>query len=116
MRWLLSPIHARIDALAVLRLDIQEASGPLESLEEATWGRDAAGARRGAVRDTPSGLAGPSALDRAPAACREAVEKMRELYDRPLVRPCVAVRSVRRDAWSVECSWVVRRTASQANI
>ena len=38
MRWLMSEIHARIDMLAVLQLDIQEARETLAELEETSWG------------------------------------------------------------------------------
>ncbi|MYI40354.1 MAG: relaxase/mobilization nuclease domain-containing protein [Acidobacteria bacterium] len=45
-------------------------------------GRDAGGDRRGAVRGPAVRDAGPSALDRGRAACLEAVERVREIYDR----------------------------------
>ena len=42
----------------------------------------APGDRGRALRGAADGLAGPSALDRARSACREAVERVRDLYDR----------------------------------
>ena len=45
-------------------------------------GDRAPGDRRGAVRGAADRYAGPSALDRGRAACREAVERVKELYDR----------------------------------
>ena len=45
-------------------------------------GRDAAGDRRGAVRGATDRHAGLSALQLGRAACREAVERVKELYDR----------------------------------
>ena len=41
-----------------------------------------AGDRRGAVRGAAGGHAGLSALDRGLAACLEAVERVKDLYDR----------------------------------
>ena len=45
-------------------------------------GRDVTGDRRGALRGPAGRDAGRSALDRRRAACLEAVEQVRELYDR----------------------------------
>ena len=45
-------------------------------------GRDAAGDRGGSVRGAAARHTGQSALDRARSACREAIERVRELYDR----------------------------------
>ena len=45
-------------------------------------GRDAAGDRGGSVRGAAVRHTGQSALDRARSACREAIERVRELYDR----------------------------------
>ena len=45
-------------------------------------GRDAAGNRGGAVRGAAVRHTGQSALDRARSACREAIERVRDLYDR----------------------------------
>ena len=45
-------------------------------------GRDAAGDRGGAVRGAAVWNTGQSALDRARSACREAIERVRKLYDR----------------------------------
>ena len=65
-------------------------------------GAGAAGDRRGAVRGAAGGLAAQSALDRGRAACLEAVERVKDLYDR--VRTAVdeslagVVRAVRAGA------------------
>ena len=45
-------------------------------------GRDAEPDRRGAVRGAAGRFAGPSALESGRAACRDAVERVKELYDR----------------------------------
>ena len=38
MHWLSREIHSRIDTLALLQLDIQEARETLAQLKESTWG------------------------------------------------------------------------------
>ena len=45
-------------------------------------GRDAAGDRGGSVRGAAVRHTGQSAVDRARSACREAIERVRDLYDR----------------------------------
>ena len=81
MHWLSTSIQRRIETLAAVNVRIEQARETLAEIEETTWG-DAAQDRRGAVRGAAGRLAGLSALDRGRAACREAIEKVKELYDR----------------------------------
>ena len=82
MHWLWKSIELRIETLATLNLQIEEARWTLAEIEETTWGVNVAGDRRGARRSAVGRDAGRSALDLARSACREAVERVREQYER----------------------------------
>ena len=82
MRWLGTAIEWKVETLAALNVDIEQARETLTAIEETTWGlelREIDGARFVAAA---GGLAAQSALDRGRAACREAVERVKDLYDR----------------------------------
>ena len=82
MRWLSRSIQARIERVAELDYDINEARRTLAQMEVDTWGvalLEIEGERGGGAA---SGDAGQYGLDLARSACREAVERVRELYDR----------------------------------
>ena len=57
-------------------------------------GRDAEPDRRGAVRGAAGRFAGPSALESGRAACRDAVERVKELYDRIRTALTAALRKL----------------------
>lgn len=85
MHWLWRSIELRIEALATLNRQIDDAEPadrrrPLNADRDRghDLARDAQGDRRRTVRGPAGRLAGPSALDRAWSACREAVERVRE--------------------------------------
>ena len=82
MHWLSTSIQRRIETLAMENLRIEDARGMLAEIEETTWGVTLTGGQRGAIRDAAGRHDGPSVLQRGRAALREAVERVRELYDR----------------------------------
>ena len=73
MHWLWRSIELRIEALATLNRQVEEAGWTLDEIEETTWGRDATGNRGGSVRGAAVRHTGESAVDRARSACREAI-------------------------------------------
>ena len=77
MRWLWTRIQVRIETVALLDVEIEEARGTLARLETGTWGvvlREIGGERFVVLS--------AGTLDRPRSACREAVERVRRLYDR----------------------------------
>ena len=82
MHWLSMSIQSRIETLAVAARPDRAGTGDPGGDRGDDVGRDVAGDRRGAVRSAAGRDAGPSALDRGRAACLEAVERVRALYDR----------------------------------
>ena len=82
MHWLSASIESRIRTVAVLNVNIKQARETLAELEETTWGvtlREIDGERFVVL---PAAGAGQSALESGRAACRDAVERVKELYDR----------------------------------
>ena len=82
MHWLSASIQSRIETLAVLDVRIDQARETLAEIEETSWGvtlREIDGERFVVL---PEGDTGRSALERGRAACLEAFERVRELYDR----------------------------------
>ena len=82
MHWLSTRIQARIQTAAALDLGIEEARQTLTRLEAATWGitlREIEGERFVVL---PAGALADPPLDRGRPAGREAVEQVKELYDR----------------------------------
>ena len=81
MHWLSVSIERRIETLAALNADRARARDPGRDRGD-DLGRDAAGDRREALRGAAYRHVGPSVLHRGRAALREAVGRVRELYDR----------------------------------
>ena len=102
LHWLSTRIEARIETAAALDLDIGEATPDPGAARDGHLGDRASGDRGGAVRGAAGRRARLSALDRGHSAGREAVERVKELYDR--VRTAVdegladVVRAVRAGA------------------
>ena len=82
MHWLSTRIQARIETAAALDLDIEEATPDPDAARGGHLGDRAPGDRGGAVRGAAGRRARLSALDRGHSAGREAVEQVKELYDR----------------------------------
>ena len=80
MHWLSTSIQRRTETLAAVNVRIEQARETLAEIEETTWGLTLQ--EIDGERYVADGLAGLSALDRGRAACREAIEKVKELYDR----------------------------------
>ena len=74
-------IEQQINTLAALNVDIKEARTTLPRIEPNDVGRDATGDRPGAVRGAAGRHAEQSVLDHERAACIEAVERVKELYN-----------------------------------
>ena len=82
MHWLSRSIEHRIETLATVNVQIEQARKTLVEIEETTWGvtlREIDGER---VVVLPAGTLDYPALDLGRAACREAVERVKALYDR----------------------------------
>ena len=62
MHWLSTNIQRRIETLAAVNVEIDQARETLAEIEETTLGRDAAGDRRGALRGAAGRHAGLSGL------------------------------------------------------
>ena len=82
MRWLSRSIQNRIETLAMANGRIEQARETLAELEADTWGDRAPRDRGGAVRGAAIRHTGRSRLGGARSARREAVERVRELYER----------------------------------
>ena len=82
MHWLSASIQSRIETLATLEVQIEHARRDPGRDRGDNLGGDPVGDRRGALRGVAGRDTGPSALDRGRAACLEAVERGRELYER----------------------------------
>ena len=82
MHWLSASIESRIRTVAVLNVNIKQARETLAQLEETTWGVTLRKIDGAAVRGDAGSRAGQSALESGRAACRDAVERVKELYDR----------------------------------
>ena len=65
MHWLWRSIEIRIEALATLNRQVEQARWTLAEIEETTWGATLPGHRGRAVRGAAVRYAGQSALDRA---------------------------------------------------
>ena len=82
MRWPSMRIESQLQTLVILDVDIELTRQTLTQLETMTWRvelREIDGDRFSRVAGR---LAGASVLDRGRAACREAVERVRQLYGR----------------------------------
>ena len=82
LHWLSTRIQARIQTVAALDLDIKEGPPYPGAARSDHLGDRAPGDRGRAVRGAAGRLPGLSALEGARSAGREAVERVKELYDR----------------------------------
>ena len=82
MHWLSTEIQSRIETLAALTVRIDQARETLVEIEDTTWGVTLLVIDGERFLVLPDGALEHSALDRGRAACLDAVERVRELYDR----------------------------------
>ena len=82
MHWLSRSIQDRIETLAEVNVRIEAGARDLGGDGRDDLGRDAAADQRGAVRGAARRHSGPSVLHHGRTALHEAVERVKELYDR----------------------------------
>ncbi len=81
-RWYANQIQSLIETRAALEFEIQETRRTIERIEQDTWGVKLVEVKRAALRDPAGEHPGKSALDHGRTAYRQAIERVKEIYDR----------------------------------